>query len=513
MFVSQAETVDDRHPPPGISEADWAATPVGVRAGFLELGQYCQEQQEEIEQLRAQLTALATELVSLRERIGRSSRNSSKPPSSDGPGFKPPERRKGSGRKRGAQPGHPGSGPELLPIERVDEVVEHHPDACRRCGQLLRGDDPEPLRHQVIEIPPITPVVLEHRLHRLVCPCCSTSTCAERPADVEPSRYGPRLSALVGLLGSAFPLSFSKTQALLEQLLGVEISRGAIAAIRQRLSAALEQSMAEALQAARQQPVAYVDETGAPTGNADGGNPERKRGWQWVMVTPVVTVFLQGLSRSAAAAIELLGNAFGGIVVSDRFSAYNHLPVMQRQLCWAHLIRDLTAIAERPGVSGEMGRELLALQQQLFVQWHQWKDGTIDWDQLQQNCRPIRHHFEGALQRVVDLGFARKERTPWAQTVRTCHKLLQRKEALWTFLETHGVEPTNNAAERALRQSVIQRKISLGVQSASGAICRSRLLTVTTTLRQQGRDVWEFLEQAWIAHHRGSVMPSLLPDL
>jgi transposase len=500
-------------PPPGISEADWAATPVGVRAGFLELVQYCQEQQEEIEQLRAQLTALATELASLRERIGRSSRNSSKPPSSDGPGFKPPERRKGSGRKRGAQPGHPGSGPELLPIERVDEVVEHHPDACRRCGQLLRGDDPEPLRHQVIEIPPITPVVIEHRLHRLVCPCCSTSTCAERPADVEPSRYGPRLSALVGLLGSAFPLSFSKTQALLDQLLGVEISRGAIAAIRQRLSAALEQSMAEALQAARQQPVAYVDETIAPTGNADGGNPERKRGWQWVMVTPVVTVFLQGLSRSAAAANELLGNAFGGIVVSDRFSAYNHLPVMQRQLCWAHLIRDLTAIAERPGVSGEMGRELLALQQLLFVQWHQWKDGTIDWDQLQQNCRPIRHHFEGALQRVVDLGFAPKERTPWAQTVRTCHKLLQRKEALWTFLETHGVEPTNNAAERALRQSVIQRKISLGVQSASGAICRSRLLTVTTTLRQQGRDVWEFLEQAWIAHHRGGVMPSLLPDL
>jgi transposase len=491
-------------PPAGISEADWLATPVAVRALIL-------VQQEEIEQLRAQLTALATELASLRERIGRSSRNSSKPPSSDGPGFKPPERRKGSGRKRGGQPGHPGSGPELLPIERVNELVEHHPDACRRCGQLLQGNDPEPLRHQVIEIPPITPVVIEHRLHRLVCPCCSTSTCASLPADVEPSRYGPRLSALVGLLGSAFPLSFSKTQALLAQLLGVEISRGAIAAIRQRLSAALEPSMAEALQAARQQPVAYVDETGAPTGNADGGNPNRKRGWQWVMVTPVVTVFLQGLSRSTAAAIELLGRAFEGIVVSDRFSAYNHLPVEQRQLCWAHLIRDLSAIAERQGVSGEIGRELLALQQQLFVQWHQWKDGAIDWPTLQLSCRPLRQHFEGTLQRVVDLGFARKERTPWAQTVRTCQQLLLRKEALWTFLEVHGIEPTNNAAERALRQSVIQRKISLGVQSASGAICRSRLLTVTTTLRQQERDIWQFLEQAWIAHHRRGVMPSLLP--
>jgi len=499
-------------PPAGIPEADWLATPASVRTLILAQQQEIQALRQENEERRVQLTALATELSELRERIGRSSRNSSKPPSSDGPGFKPPERRKGSGRKRGGQPGHPGSGPELLPIERVDEVVEHHPDACRRCGTLLEGEDPEPLRHQVIEIPPITPLVIEHRLHRLVCPCCSTSTCATLPADVEASHYGPRLSALVGLLGSAFPLSFSKTQALLDQLLGVEISRGAIATIRQRLSAVLEQPMQEALAFARQQPVAYVDETGAPTGNADGCNPDRKRGWQWVMVTAAVTVFIQGLSRSTAAAIELLGNAFGGIVVSDRFSAYNHLPTQQRQLCWAHLVRDLVAIAERPGASAEFGAELLGLQQQLFGHWHRYKDGTIDWPALQQSCRPIRQAFVASLQRVVELGYQRGERTPWARTVRTCQQLLKVADGLWTFLTIEGIEPTNNAAERALRQSVIQRKISQGVQSRQGAICRSRLLTVTTTLRQQGRDIWEFLEQAWIAHHRGGVMPSLLPD-
>jgi len=499
-------------PPAGIPEADWLATPASVRTLILAQQQEIQALRQENEERRVQLTALATELSELRERIGRSSRNSSKPPSSDGPGFKPPERRKGSGRKRGGQPGHPGSGPELLPIERVDEVVEHHPDACRRCGTLLEGEDPEPLRHQVIEIPPITPLVIEHRLHRLVCPCCSTSTCATLPADVEASHYGPRLSALVGLLGSAFPLSFSKTQALLDQLLGVEISRGAIATIRQRLSAVLEQPMQEALAFARQQPVAYVDETGAPTGNADGCNPDRKRGWQWVMVTAVVTVFIQGLSRSTAAAIELLGNAFGGIVVSDRFSAYSHLPTQQRQLCWAHLIRDLVAIAERPGASAKFGAELLGLQQQLFGHWHRYKDGTIDWPALQQRCRPIRQAFVASLQRVVELGYQRGERTPWARTVRTCQQLLKVADGLWTFLTIEGIEPTNNAAERALRQSVIQRKISQGVQSRQGAICRSRLLTVTTTLRQQGRDIWEFLEQAWIAHHRGGVMPSLLPD-
>lgn len=214
--------------PAEISEADWLVSPTAVR-------DFISVQQQEIELLSSQLTALVSKLSALRERIGRSSRNSSKPPYSDGPGFKPPEQRKGSGRKRGGQPGHPGSSAELLPIERVDEVVEHHPNACRRCGTLLQGvgEDPDPLRHQVIEIPPITPLVMEHRLHRLVCPRCSTSTCATLPADVEASHYGPRLSALVGLLGSAFPLSSSRTQALLEH---------------------------------------------APTGNADGCNPDRKRG-------------------------------------------------------------------------------------------------------------------------------------------------------------------------------------------------------------------------------------------
>ena len=125
------------------------------------------------------------------------------------------------------------------------------------------------------------------------------------------------------------------------------------------------------------------------------------------------------------------------------------------------MIRDLTTIAERQGASAQIGAELLGLQQQLFVQWHHWRDGTIDWLVLQQSCWPIRHQFEATLQRVGDLGCERVERTPWAQTVRTCWKLVSRKQALWTFLEHPGVELTNNSAERALRQSVIQRKITM----------------------------------------------------
>ncbi|WP_094554164.1 transposase [Synechococcus sp. 1G10] len=209
---------------------------------------------------------------------------------------------------------------------------------------------------------------------------------------------------------------------------------------------------------------------------------------------------------------EPLGHAFAGIVVSDRFAAYNHLPIDQRQLCWAHLIRDLTVIEQRPGGSGEIGMALLALQRQLFEQWNDRNVGQNNHQQLQDSCLPIRLAFEATLQRVVDLGCERGERTPWAQTVSTCRQLAQCQLALWTFLEKPEIEPTNNAAERALRQPVIHRKISHAVQSASGATCRSRLLTVTATLRQQGRDVWSFLEQAWIAQRLGGVMPSLVPD-
>ena len=172
------------------------------------------------------------------------------------------------------------------------------------------------------------------------------------------------------------PLNFSQTQALLQQLVGVEMIRGAVVRLRRRHSSALAEPMAEGLDAARQQPLSYVGD-GASSGNAAGSNPECKRGWQWVIVTAVVTVFVQGLSRSTAAVIELPGNAFGGIVVSDRILAYNHLPTMQRQLCWTHLFRVLTSIAERLVASAEFRAKLLLLQHQLFDHWHHYKEESI----------------------------------------------------------------------------------------------------------------------------------------
>ncbi len=156
---------------------------------------------------------------------------------------------------------------------------------------------------------------------------------------------------------------------------------------------------------------------------------------------------------------------------------------------------------------------LLSLCEQLFEYWNRWKVGEIERNQLRQHCQPIRAEFEQTLRQVVELGHERGEQTSWAQTVRSSQQLLQRQQALWTFLDHDGVEPTINGAERALRPAVIQRRISHGVQSKTGALCCTSLLTVCNSLRQQGRDVWEFLEQAWIAHRHGGEMPSQLPNI
>jgi hypothetical protein len=164
------------------------------------------------------------------------------------------------------------------------------------------------------------------------------------------------------------------------------------------------------------------------------------------------------------------------------------------------------------GVSEEMGRRRLKLERQMFQQWHRWREGQISRQDLKIVMQPIRQAIEATLKEVSNLGFAKREKTPWACTVRTCRKILMVEPALWTFLDNPDVEPTNNAAERALRPAVIHRKLSYVVQSQKGALCQSRLLTVTTSLKQQGRDMMAFLVEAWEAHNKGLPAPSLLPQ-
>jgi transposase len=263
-------------------------------------------------------------------------------PSSDPPqAFGKRPRRQPSGRRPGGQPGHEGQTRALLPVEEVDVIIPVTPTRCSRCQQPLQGEDLQPQRHQVTESSPANPVVTEYQLHRLVCPVCGELTRAELPPGVPPGEFGPRVHAIAALCTGAYHLSKRATQSVLDDLFGVSMSLGTLANLEQATAQAVAVPVAEARSYVHQQPVAYLDETGWREGP--------HRAWLWTAVTAGVTVFVVRLSRSGKVAQELLGTQFWGWLVTDRWSGYSWYPTWRRQLCWAHLLRDIEAMIARGG--------------------------------------------------------------------------------------------------------------------------------------------------------------------
>jgi transposase len=217
----------------------------------------------------------------------------------------------------------------------------------------------------------------------------------------------------------------------------------------------------------------------------------------------LVTVFLLAATRSGQEARTLLGQDYAGIVGSDRWSGYNWLEVIRRQLCWAHLKRDFQAFVDRGGASETLGKALLEQEKKLFDLWHRVRDGTLDRQELIQKTESIQEKVGSLLRQGVTLDHSR--------TAGTCRDILKREAALWTFIAIPGVEPTNNAAERPLRRAVIWRRRSFGSQSDAGSRFVERILTAATSLRQQDRDVLDYLTEACSAAIRGDKAPSLLP--
>ena len=256
-----------------------------------------------------------------------------------------------------------------------------------------------------------------------------------------------------------------------------------------------------------------MDETGFRQGNADGHNQPHCKGWLWVVVTPLVSYFAVFLSRSQTVAKAMLSAEFRGIVGSDRCGAYSWLPNAQRQVCWAHLKRDFTQIAERSGLSADLGEALLKQQKLLFTAWHQVRDGTLSRREFIEQVQPIRTEVKRLLTEGAAYKIAKGEKTPLAKTVGTCQKMLTVEPAFWTFVDCKGVEPTNNAAERALRPAVLWRKQSFGSNSETGSQFVARMMTTITSLKAQKRPVLDFLGKALYAARHQEVAPSLLPSL
>jgi transposase len=290
-------------------------------------------------------------------------------------------------------------------------------------------------------------------------------------------------------------LSKRTTQELLEDLYGVALGLGTVANLEQGTVQAVAAPVAEARASVQTQPTAHLDETGWREG--------QPRAWLWTMVTTWVTVFVVRRSRSGKVAQELLGERFWGWLVTDRWSAYPWYPAWRRQICWAHLLRDIEAMIARGGRSQEIGEALRAQARQMFHWWHRVCDGTLARTTFARDMWPVRRDMERLLEAGQACGVPKTEGT--------CREILKLRQALWTFVRHDGVEPTNNAAERAIRPGGLWRKGSFGTQSPEGSRFVEVMMTVVATLKPQHRNVLDYVTAACEEALSGEPAPSLLP--
>jgi transposase len=442
------------------------------------------------------IAALEDRLNSLQRKTPK---NSSVPPSSQHPHDKPVHAPKEkSPRKPGGQPGHPQRTRPLIPSEECNEVILLTPSACRQCGTELSGNDPEPLRHQVWELPEIKPLVTEYQQQRLTCACCGVSTCAELPSGVPTGQSGPRLIALATLMMAYFRLSKRRTAAFFTMLLNQPCSVGHVVNMQNMGTSALRPCFHELVEALPQQAVVNIDET--PT------KQQTHKAWLWTFVAAGFTVFGLRLSRGAGILHDWLGLAYEGVVGCDRARMYFYF--QWRQWCWAHLKRDFQAISELKGSAAAsraalLGRQLLEVANEMFHHWHRVRDGTL----TRRGFKRHANRLQGRLYMVLEEG----QRCGHAPTEATCNELFTHFDTLWTFLDHENVEPTNNASERSLRHAVIWRKLSFGTQSVAGSRFVETLLTVVETCRQQNRNVFAFIADAVQRRLQHQPPPSLLP--
>ena len=475
--------MEEEQPPLNISPSDWAATPVAVRLTLLELCQMLRE-----------LTARVRDLEA---RVQQNSHNSSNPPSSDPPSAQTKPEKVAGGRPRGAQKGHAAQQRALVPVEQVEHVVALYPDCCPDCATPLSASfaDAAPVRRsQVWELPPIVAQVTEYQQHTLSCPDCQELVEAPLPADAPPGAFGPRLTALVGLLRGRYRLSVRESAALLKTLSGIHLSSGSVASCCRRLSDALESLDHEIEQHVRKQATLNVDETSWP----QAAQPH----WLWVVVSQQASCFRIQAGRNQASAKRLLGVDYGGVATTDRAGAYNWLGLRHRQLCWAHLERNLEALAEYKAPESKIAAGMLEQVKGIWAAWKGYQVGLFDIIVLQQALLPIRLALQEQLWQAKDSG--------WTKLRFFSREMLKWWDALWTFRAVEGVEPTTNRAERAVRPAVLWRKGCFGTKSEWGSRFAERLLSVAATCQKQRHDLWAFLTQSLQAAWAQQPLPILL---
>jgi transposase len=442
-----------------------------------------------VAECHAVIAVLIERVKLLEERVNLDSNNSSKPPSSNGPGTLNRAQRRASDRKRGAQPGHKGHSRAMLDEAEVDRLVDCKPEAVCDCGGQveLMG---LPQRHQVFEVPPMRAQVDEYRLYSGRCTGCGKPHAGVLPAGVPKGQLGPRALSLVGVLGTRYHLTQRKIRNLLDQLMGLSFSVGAISQAHGKVAQALKTPVAEAAASLCSADALWMDETHYPR--------EGIANWVWAAVQPLLAVFAIYPSRARYVILDFIGDKCTAAVTTDRYAGYAFIDTERRQICWAHLLRDLNRIGQRPGLAGQIGRKLLGLG---LVMFRTRDKGELVGAKLDGLKRRIRAALEHGTQQQQ-----------CSRTANTCTNILKLWPALWTFTTNPSLAPTNNAAEQALRSIVLKRKISGPTRSLRGDQFLARGFSVHETCLRQGRDLWEFMHSAVHAFIANTAPPSLMPN-
>jgi len=463
---------------------------------------------DENERLRKQLEEQAKRIADLERQLALKQQNStltSKPPSSDGLAGQQRQRgrRVKSRRKPGGQPGHRGHHRELVPVERVDVVVDLAPDACRQCARRLHARHTlgDPRRHQVTELPSIAAHITEYRCHRRECPDCGTITLALLP-DEHANQFGPQLTALIAYLTVVCRMPRLVVQRFLEGALQIPISLGSTQNAWEETSEAVAAPQTELAAALREEAVLNIDETGHRT------NGEKR--WLWTFVARTFVVYRLATARGSDVLQAVLGETFAGILGSDRLPSYLKYVVGQRQLCWAHVTRNVLSaldLATTPAAR-RFCREALALDRRLFRLWHRFRGdpdargSPLTRAELIAKVLPLEKRLCTLGERYLDAANA--------DVRNLARAFFEHNQHFFTFVYEEGVEPTNNSAERALRTAVQWRKIMFGTRSDGGERAVERLLTIVRTCQLQQLNALAYLTAAIAAHRRRQPVASLL---
>lgn len=457
-----------------------------------------------VQQLLARVSALEAEVGRLRQenvnlkeqvvRLKKDSSNSSKPPSSD---IVKPPRPGSSGQKRkiGGQPGHPRHERRPFPPDQVDDIQHHTLDRCPDChGKLVAAEDAGKVIQQV-ELVDKPIIVTEHRAASYRCDCCGKEQLARMPGSVEcGGLLGPGLTALVAHLKGACHCSYTTIQGFMKDVLGLEVSTGMLVKTTGKASAALAASYAELAAALPHERRLNVDETG----HKNNG----KAHWTWCFRAADYAVFKIAGSRGSEVLKEVLGKGFKGVLCCDYYSAYRKYQSdfdTTVQFCLAHLIRDVRYLVDLPDrVTQRYGRKVLKKLKKLFTVWHKREGMEAD-------------RFFRALESARDeLICVAKSAPQRGEAQNIARRFRDHGRYYFTFIQVAGVEPTNNAAEQAIRFLVIDRKVTQGTRSETGQRWCERIWTTLATCAQQTRSAFRFIAQAVENHFNNRLAPSLL---